>query len=277
MLDKEKQSMETQVQMNASAARTKILQRVMNLRARAEDAGSSEAEMNAALVMAMKLMEAYSIEEAELALAEASGEIKLEVITRVASTDILKGKKQKHKVLLCLTGIEAFTETKCVFNSYSGAVTFTGHRPDVEVAEFLVGIIKEALDREFLNYKRREIALGYGAKVSFQNAMAQRVSRRLYDMARERDNDRAAKKCEAQRLQIENASTTSSTALIVSDIAAQKAKEVAAEFRKAHPRLRTVKTFTRSTNSNAFSAGRAAGDRVNLGRAISGSNRKALA
>lgn len=270
--------METQVQVNSSAARTKILQRVMNLRARAEDAGSSEAEMNTALVMAMKLMEAYSIEEAELALAEASGEIKLEVITRVASTDILKGKKQKHKVLLCLTGIEAFTETKCVFNSYSGAVTFTGHRPDVEVAEFLVGVIKEAIDREFLSYKRANGAgLGYGAKTSFTNAMAQRVSRRLYNLARERDNDRDAKKREAQRLQIENASTASSTALIVSDIAAQKAKEVAAEFRKAHPRLRTVKTFSRSSNSNAFSAGRAAGDRVNLGRAISGSNRKALA
>lgn len=270
--------MNTQVQMNASAARTKILQRVMNLRARAEDAGSSEAEMNTALNMAMKLMDAYNIEEAELALAEASGEIKLEVITRVADTNVLKGAKQMHKVLLTLTGVSKFTETKCVYNKYSGEVTFTGHRPDIELAEFIVGVIKDALDREFANYKRANGAgLGYGAKTSFQNAMAQRVSNRLYQMAAERDTDRAAKKREAQRLQIENASTSSSTALIVSDIAAQKAKEVAAEFNKAHPRVRTVKTLTRSTNGNAFSAGRAAGDRVNLGRAISQSSQKALA
>jgi hypothetical protein len=270
--------MTTQVQMNASAMRTKILQRVMNLRARAEDAGSSEAEMNTALTMAMKLMESYNIEEAELAIAEASGEIKLEVITRVADTKILKGTKQMHKVLLTLTGISKFTETKVVYNSYSGEVTFTGHRPDIELAEFLVGVVKDALDREFDNYKRRESGrLGYGAKTSFQNAMAYRVSNRLNEMAAERDSDRRTKKAEAERLRIENASTASSTALIVSEIADQKAKEVAAEFNKAHPRLRTVKTMTRSSNTNAFSAGRAAGDRVNLGRAISRTSQKALA
>jgi hypothetical protein len=270
--------MTTQVQMPTSDARTKILQRVLNLRARAEDAGSSESEMNAAMTMCMKLMESYNIEEAELALAEASGEIKLEVVTKVAETNVLKGTKQKHKLLLCLTGIEAFTETKCVFSSYSGAITFTGHRPDVEMADFLASIVKEALDREFANYKRAEAGrLGYGAKTSFTNAMAQRISARLFEMAHARDAERAENKKKAQQMMIENAATASSTALIVSDIADQKAKEVAAEFRRVHPRLRTVKTFSRSTNGNAFSAGRAAGDKVNLGRAIGRGNQKALA
>jgi hypothetical protein len=37
--------------MSASDARTKMLQRVLNLRARAEDAGSSEAEMNTSLTV----------------------------------------------------------------------------------------------------------------------------------------------------------------------------------------------------------------------------------
>jgi len=228
--------------------------------------------------MAMKLMESYNIEEAELALAEASGEIKLEVVTKVVNTNVLKGRKQKHKLLSCLTGIEAFTETKCVFNGYSGEITFTGHRPDVEMADFLASVIKEALDREFINYKRQLGGrTGYGAKTSFQNAMARRVSARLYDMARERDKERADNKKKAQQERIENAATASSTALVVSDIAEQKAKEVSVEFRKAHPRLRTVKTFSRSSNGNAFSAGRDAGDRVNLGRAVGSSTQKALA
>ena len=181
--------METQVQISSSDARTKMLQRVLNLRARAEDAGSSEAEMNASLIMCQKLMDSYNIEEAELAIAEASGQIKLEVVTKKANTNILKGVKQLHKVLLCLTGIEKFTETKCVYSKYEGSVTFTGHRPDVELADFLVAVIKEALDREYANYRRNTPAVGYGAKTSFTNAMASRVSQRLYDMATDRNNE----------------------------------------------------------------------------------------
>ncbi len=268
--------METQVQMSNSDARTKMLQRVLNLRARAEDAGSSEAEMNTALTMAMKLMDSYNIEEAELALAEASGEIKLDVITKVIDTNILKGSKQKHKVLSALTAIEAFTETKCVFNSYSGEVTFTGHRPDIELANFLVAVIKEALDREYDNYRRSVGATGYGAKNAFQFAMVNRVSQRLREMASTRNTERKENAHKAKVAMIENSATASSTALVVSDIAEQKAKEVSAEFKKAHPRLRTISTFTRVTNTNAFGAGREAGDRINIGRAITRGSQKTL-
>jgi hypothetical protein len=269
--------METQVQVQKSDARTKILQRVLNLRARAEDAGSSEAEMNTALIMCQKLMESYNIEEAELAIAEASGEIKLEVITKKIEASVLKGKKQKHKILLCLTGVEKFTETRCVFDSWSGAITFTGHRPDVELADFLTSIIKDALDREFMSYRKANAAIGYGAKTAFQTAMAYRVSQRLQTMAKERTEEREANKRKAEQLQIENAATASSTALVVSEIAEQKAKEVAAEFKKAHPRVRTVNTYTRTNNNTAYGAGRSAGDRVNLGRAIGQNSRKAIA
>lgn len=269
----------TTVTQSASSARDKMLQRVLNLRARASDDASSEAEMNTALTMCQKLMDAYNIEEAELALAEAEGRIELEIVRKVADTSVLKGRKQKHKVLNVLSSIATFTETKVVINSYSGDITFTGHRPDTELANYLVAVIKEALDREFDRYKRSVAGrIGYGAKNSFQVAMASRVSQRLNDMANERDADRAAEKEKAQKLQIENGSTASSTALVISEIAEQKAKEVNAEFRKAYPRLGTVRTSYRSTNGTAHGAGRAAGDRVNLGRGISGAaSRKALA
>lgn len=269
--------METQVQIQKSDGRTKILQRVLNLRARADDSGSSEAEMNTALIMAMKLMDSYNIEEAELAIAEASGQIKLEVVTKQADTRILKGSKQLHKVLFCLTGVEKFTETRCVYNKYNGTVTFTGHRPDVELADFLVAVVKEALDREYDNYRRSVSAVGYGAKTSFQNAMATRVNQRLRDMALERDKERNSNKVAAQAKMIENASTASSTALIVAEIAEQKAKEVSAEFRKAHPRTITASTYSRSNNGTAHGAGYSAGDRVNLGRAITQGSTKMLA
>ena len=269
--------MQTQVQIQNSNARTKILQRVLNLRARAEDAGSSEAEMNTAITMAMKLMDSYNIEEAELAIAEASGQIKLEVVTKKADTRILKGAKQLHKVLFCLTGIEKFTETKCVYSKYTGDVTFTGHRPDVELADFLVAVVKEALDREYDNYRRSVSAVGYGAKTSFQNAMATRVNQRLRDMANERDKERNDNKVAAQFKMIENAATASSTALVIAEIAEQKAKEVSAEFKKAHPRIYTTNVYSRSSNGTAHGAGRSAGDRVNLGRAITQGSSKMLA
>jgi len=267
--------METQTQFASSEQRTKMLQRVLNLRSRAEDAGSSEAEMNTAMTMCQKLMDSYNIEEAELAIAEASGEIKLEIVQKVADSSVLKGKRQKHKIIACLSGIAKFTETRVVLNTYNGSITFTGHRPDTELADFLTGVIRSALDREYDNWRRDMPAVGYGAKSSFQNAMAIRISNRLRDMADERDDLRVKNKRAAQM--IENTATASSTALIICDIAEQKAKEVNAEFNKAHPRLRSVATSTRSTNGTAHGAGRVAGDRVNLGRAIGANSQKALA
>lgn len=266
------------VTQTASQSRDKMLQRVINLRARAENDASSEAEMNTALTMAMKLMDSYNIEEAELAIAEAEGRIELEIVQKTADTSLLKGKSHKHKVYNTLTGIAGFTETKVVISQYQGTITFTGHRPDTELANYLVAVVREALDREFENYKRNSAGrIGYGAKTSFQNAMASRISSRLFQMANERDKNRREEKAEAEKLKIENGSTGSSTALVISEIAEQKAKEVEAEFQKAYPRLRKTYGYSRSTNSTAHGAGYKAGNRVNLGRAISGGSTKRLA
>ncbi len=270
--------MTTHTQATVSDKRDKMLQRVLNLRQKAENAAASEAEMNAALDMAAKLMDAYNIEEAELSIAEAEGRIVLDVITRKSDQNVnKKGSKQKHKVLQTLSAINVFTETKCVYSSYTGRITFTGHRPDVELAEFLVAVIKEALDREYEAYRKANTKVGYGAKASFQNAMANRVSTRLYKMARDRFQERKANKEEAERLKLENAETSTSTALVVSEIAEQKAREVKDAYRKAHPRVRTRTTYSRSSNYTAHGAGQKAGDRVNLGRAVSQNKTKALA
>lgn len=262
--------------MTDQTQRDKMLQRVMNLRARAEDDASSEAEMNMAFTMAAKLMDAYNIEEAELALAETEGRIVLEVINKVADTSALIG-KNRHKIVTCLSSIAKMTETRVVYNSYTGDITFTGHRPDVELANYLVAVVREALEREYDAYRKSNKSVGYGAKASFQTAMANRISSRLYQMSQDREQDREEKKKNAQRLQIENENTSSSTALVISEIAEQKRKEVNEAYAKAHPRLRTAPGFSYGRNTSAHSAGRNAGDRVNLGRAISGSNQKKIA
>jgi len=262
--------------MTEQTNREKILQRVLNLRARAENDGSSEAEMQTAFSMAAKLMDSYNIEEAELALAESEGRITLDIVTQQSDTSALKG-KQRHKIIMCLTGINALTQTKCVYNSYNGAITFTGHRPDVALANYLVAVVREALDREYDIYRNNNVSVGHGAKASFQTAMAIRVNSRLYEMARENEKQRDENKREAQKLQIENASTASSTALVISEIAEQKRKEVSEAYRKAHPSVRSAPSFSYGSNRTAHSAGSSAGDRVNLGRSISATSTRSLA
>ena len=253
-------------------ARDKMLQRVLNLRARAENEASSEAEMNTAITMAMKLMDSYNIEEAELAIAEAEGRIEIEIVQKVADTSLLKGKKQKHRIISVLSAIAKFTETKVVVSESSGAITFTGHRPDTELSNYMVALIREALDREFDNYRIGVAGrIGYGAKNSFQIAMASRVSERLYDMDRERDQERKENKKSAEQMRIENGDTSSSTAMVICEIAEQKAKEVAQEFRKAYPKLGKVRTSYRSTNGTAHGAGAQAGNKLNLGKSIGSS------
>lgn len=252
--------------------RTKILQRILNLRAKAEDDGASEAEMNTALIMCEKLMNSYGVAEAELALAEAKGEIKLEIVQKKVSVSAkkTKGGTQKHKITFVLGAIAAFTETKVVFWSHNGDIEYTGHKPDVEVAEYITAMVKEALDREFDHWRLAQAgATGYGAKSSFQGAMASRVSSRLYAMARERRDERERAAQEA-RVKIEHNEISSSTALVLADVAAAKAKLVNETFTKAHSRLRTVSTSFTARNGTAFGAGRAAGDRVSFNKGLGG-------
>jgi uncharacterized protein with HEPN domain len=257
--------------------REDILQKVLNLRARADDSGSSEAEANAAFMHASKLMDAYNIEEAELAIAEATGKIRIEVIHKTADVTCLKGKRHRHMIFNCLSAISEFTHTKSVINSGSGKITYTGHRPDVEVANFLTSVIKTALDSEYEIYRLANPRVGYGAKSSFQRAMAYRVSRRLNAMAAEAEHERQRAKREAMD-QIEDNKIATSTAIVVCDIIAEKKKEVNSAFKTKYPSLRNIGGLGGSSrNSTAHAAGAAAGNRVNLGKAISGSSRKMIA
>jgi hypothetical protein len=257
---------------NTTNSRDKILQKILKLRARAEDSASSEAEMNVAFSMAAKLMDSYNIEEAELALAESEGRITLEVINKVSDTSALIG-KHRHKVILTLGAISKFTSTRVVYNRYGGDITFTGHRPDVELANYLVALIKDAMEREYNNYRIANVSVGYGAKASFQMAMAYRISTRLINMASESENKR---KQDAAAM-IENRETASSTALVVLEIAEQKRKEVDALFNKTHKSLRSSASFGYSKNVSAHSAGNAAGERIHLGHSIGTSKKAVLA
>ena len=261
--------------MTDQTQRDKMLQRVLNLRAKADNDGASEAEMNSAFTMAQKLMDSYNIQEAELAIAEAEGRIVLEIVKKVSDSSALLGKRQRHKVVTVLSAIAAFTSTKVVYNPSSGDITFVGHLPDVELANYIVAVCREALDREYDRYRSNNSAVGYGAKTSFQIAMARRISSRLYKMKEDADDKQESDKQEA--LKIENASTASSTALVISELAEQKEKETAEAYAKAFPRVSKGSGFSGGRNYSAHSAGTAAGNNVNFGKAVTSMKQKKIA
>lgn len=260
--------------MTEQSNRDKLLERIANLRAKASNDGATEAEANAAMRLAESLMNNYNVEEAELALAEGEGRIKIEIVHREADANALKGKKQSHKVVNCLTSIANFTNTKVVLLN-AGKIEYTGDVPDVEMANYLTSLIRFALDNEFENFKRNTPKRGYGSKVSFQTSMANTIARRLVKMRQEREEE-MQQEVAAKRIEDADGPNTS-TALVVINTNEEKKVQTEAQFNSKYPTLRTKRTSGRVTNGNAFSAGAAAGKKVHLGKSIGQSARKTLA
>lgn len=264
--------------------RTKILQRILNLRARADNEASSESEVNAALSLCAKLMDSYNVAEVDLVLAEAQGEIKLEIVSEESEVSVLtyasperRTKPQQHASVLVVTALAKFTETRAVFNTWTGIVTFTGHKPDVVFANYLLSMIREALEHEYQMFRKTAGAVGYGAKKSFQRAMACRISNRLADMAREREEEWKRGKTEAILVIESDQSVDTKTALIIADLHERKKEEVESAFALKHTNIRKVSTNSNARNYTAHGAGTRAGNNVNFGRPVGHSTMKAIA
>lgn len=242
--------------------RTDILSRIINLRDLANN-NTSEAEAMAALTKANRMMQAYHVEEAELAMAEATGELNFEIVD--AYTNPLSVGTIRHKVQLCLWNIAAFCDCKCIVNR--NTAKFMGDAPDAELAVYLTELIQEAMDREYSNWRLTQQSVGRGAKGSFQISMGSRINSRLGEM--QRDNEASAK---ALMPQIENKTIQElgNTALVVVAIAQQKKAKVEEYYKAAYAgvRLGKASNFSFGRNGNASQAGREAGSRVHLGRSV---------
>lgn len=267
-------------------SRDDILERIANLREHASNDAATESESNAALTMAAKLMDSYRVTEAELAVAETEGRISVDIVHKTADVSYKVG-RNRHKVMNVMCGIERLTGTQMVMKNYNAEVEITGDRPDVEMANYLFVLIREALDRQYEEYKRGTPALGRGAKASFQTAMSHRISSRLYEMARAAEKERREAADAAHRHQtdggeqptifIADEMVNSATALVIADAAAHKAEEVRVAFKERNPRLRSARGFGNGiSNGSAHSAGAAAGNRVHLGRAVGGNRQRAI-
>lgn len=271
--------------------RTNIIERIVNLRQLGEST-SSEAEAFNAMRAAEKLMRSYRIEEAELALAEATGEIKVEIVEEY-QYGIMVGSRVRHKVQACIWNIENFCEVEVVlktrrrFGQSEQYLHWIGDKPDVEMAQHLLVVIREAMDREYEGWKKTQQGVGRGAKGAFQTAMASRINRRLQEMGRERNEEREQAVKDAQKLlSVDEAERLgvavsngdikqlTSTALIVASAAEVKKKAVASAFQERYGRSRlgTASGFSVRGGHTAYEAGAAAAGRVNLGRPVGGAS-----
>lgn len=253
--------------------RNDIIQKIANLRALGTN-NTSEAEAMAALGKAERLMHSYRVDEAELALAEASGEVTFEIIEQeTAPLTVGRSGRTRHKVQSCLHAIKIFTETECVIRGGSKEAAFVGDRPDVEMAIYLTELIRDAMDREYQNWRREQPSVGSGAKGTFQLAMGDRVSSRLFQMVREREEKVKALALPSDHVRSE----LTSTALVVASINEEKKKEVHSQFVAKYPRLRSASGFSCRGGVSAYQAGKNAGDRVNFGRPVDSERTRLIA
>lgn len=257
--------------MNASTERTKILQRIANLRARAADDASSEAEIMASMERAEKLMHSYMIDEAELALAESEGRVTIEIVTK--TLDGSNG-RVRHRMQMCWSSVCRLTNTRGCRWSGSNKMEFTGDAPDVEYALYLCDLIKVGMDRAYAEYRRQNTLVGRNAKATFQSAMALVLNRRIAAMKREQDAERDAAKALREKTASVPLSRSDSTALIILDAFEAKARATEAEFRRRNPRLGQSSGWGFAHgSSSASAAGREAGARLGLGRGVGGQAR----
>lgn len=274
--------------------RTDILQRILNLRAKAEN-GASEAEAMACIEKADKLMHSYRVEEAELALAESSGQIKIDIITK-RSTNLTSGnggrcrRGNRHSASVCTSAISEYTGTRAVMYDGGRQAEFLGDRPDVEYAVFLQDMILEAMDRAYADWRRSYgAATGYGARKSFQLSMAYRINRRLREMKEEKDAEAAKQRKEAA-LQLEVDETVlesmvteqampelTSTALVLVVAEAAREQAINEKFASTYKSLGKLGGISGGCRGSAADAGRRAGDKVHLGRSIGQSSNTKIA
>jgi hypothetical protein len=229
--------------------RDRIVAKIRALQAKTQANGCSEQEAMAAAAKAVELLTAYNIGQTELDIQEASH--------RDLEIDIGVGKKAGvfHPVQMCASAIGRATDTIPWRSSRPGqkVLKFFGEPQDLAVADYLVALIRRAMDTEFDRFQTRQGAMGYPAhKPSFMNAMADRICDRLDAMKAE-----------------QRAAMTGRALMVV------KTQAVARAFAKHGPKLRTTTQRVNVSDVMSYAAGQAAGDRVSLNRGVAGGSNAA--
>ena len=227
-----------------------VIEKIRKLRAKAANAVSTEAEVQAALDTVAKLMKRHGVTESDIRSSSKSG----------LKPVVWRGKnKSLPEVRFAATAIGAFTETKAwQSQTDSGEVIkYLGMEQDVEMALYLTDLVNNAITGEWKRFCEGEASayIGYVTtsqraklKRDFCRAMAARIRARLMDMTAKRVADKVV---------------TTGTDLVV-----LKRDVIATAQAELGLKLKDVKTRRRKVYTRAHDAGDAAGRRVNLTKGI---------
>jgi hypothetical protein len=189
------------------------------------------------------------------------------------------GSHNRSPVMFCVVSLAAYCQCRCwSTKSYvpeAGEThsfhCFFGLPSDVEMAKYLFEIIDKSVDLELMRYKQTveyRINTTHGRKknASFERAMARRIAQRLDEMRLERERN-----CETKKITcVSSVGQISSTSIVL-----LKRDKVEEEFGKLGMRLHKTTSYHHPDFTSSM-AGRAAGNRVNLSRPLSGGKPIAL-
>jgi hypothetical protein len=235
----------------------KIKAKIKALLAMNIDNGASENEAMVAMAKVGELLQQYNLSMMDI------GEVREEgCITAQYTTD------SKHSgVEVDVASVVAkFTSTKVwmVRQKDSIVLSFFGAQSDVDLANYLVMVVKNAYENEYAKFKMSEAYVSYTGhrrtlNTSFRRGFVHRVNARISDMINENNKAYAA---------------STGTALVI----VEKAKFVEEEFSKMNMKLRKQTRYQRTaTNGSAYNAGSSAGNNVSFNRPVGGGNQKYIA
>lgn len=229
----------------------KVKQRIHHLSLKTVSNGCTESEALAAAETIGKMLTTYNLTLDEVTLSDEP------CITRYFEYN----RKRSHPVNFCILAIADFCDCISWFSLDSqhhegSAAGFFGIESDVEMALYLTDHLKKAIDSETKKYKQSEDYLynsidgGHrrSKTVNFQKGMANRLSIRIYAMARNKE------------------SHFKEQDLNGTEIIHLKTEKIKEEFKKTGIKLRKNSYKDVIGNYSAFSSGEKAGQKVNLNR-----------
>lgn len=230
-----------------------ILELIQQLKMKIPANGATEAEAMSALTLAQKLMQKHGVTESDLNRVDFSRDMHKTTFTQT--------QKQIHPVQkFCAVRIGEFCGVRVWLQNESHMkknLAMFGMNGDVEMANFLFGLIHNSMDRAWKEYLAENKGNGKSRHTeywSFMTGFSSRINSKLREMT----------------VQTDSASTADSASSV--DLVVMKDNVVDDGLEALFPNLKLKSRNTRAQriNGSVFSKGTEAGDKVNLGRPLAG-------
>jgi hypothetical protein len=264
--------------MEQSKELSRVKERIRRLAEVKVERGAGEQEVYTAIAMIGKLLDTYNLEMSDVFLQEE------QCVKMMFDT----GSKHRNVAFIAASGIAEFCQvrhwqTRTRQSDFGINIGFFGFESDVQMALYLMGLIKTASETAIEEFKetstyRYPLTSRRKLTFSFYNGMGARLRRRLSEAARQR-LVQERKDAEFHREQMKDrmvgasdaakvaaAKATTGTAMMV--VSEKKSEKIDIELKKLIPKFYKVQNASRAYEQEAAAHGASAADKVNLSRPL---------